>query len=283
MMDQSERDAGLPLQRPEVSEERGDLTGYIFVDAMDSHQRIEYEHHWVMDEDRGLEPVLVLDAIQAERLRCDNPDIETREVESADPGECFEAGAQSGGGVFGGVEQDRAGSVNWEGSEALGAGGNGYGHVQREPALPGLRAATDHTHGAVGPELFDEPRLRLCRSMERRGPDDRQRNDGPVACPLAGTPAVTPFRGAVRQDPHFEVGTSDLRDGLPQRLGVSVQQPRAKGFVRNVEKQRASLAAGEGQRAKPGVEASGRYDLRNAGQNLGPEIGVGGTVFVFAH
>src|SRR5439155_11145048 len=86
MMDQSDRDAGFSLQRPEVSEERGDLTGYIFVDGMDSHQRIEYEQHRVMDEDRGLEPVLVFDAIQAERLRCDNPDIETREVELADPG-----------------------------------------------------------------------------------------------------------------------------------------------------------------------------------------------------
>ena len=87
MMDQSDRDAGFSLQRPEVSEECGDLTGYIFVDGMDSHQRIEYEQHRVMDEDRGLEPVLVLDAIQAERLRCDNPDIETREVELADPNE----------------------------------------------------------------------------------------------------------------------------------------------------------------------------------------------------
>src|SRR5947208_15410400 len=109
MMDQSERDAGLPLQRPEVSEERGDLTGYIFVDAMDSHQRIEYEHHWVMDEDRGLEPVLVLDAIQAERLRCDNPDIETREVEAAGPGECFEAGGERGGRGVCGLEPAGAG------------------------------------------------------------------------------------------------------------------------------------------------------------------------------
>src|SRR5207245_8325642 len=53
-VDQSDRDAGFSLQRPEVSEERGDLTGYIFVDGMDSHQRIEYEQNRAMEEARGL-------------------------------------------------------------------------------------------------------------------------------------------------------------------------------------------------------------------------------------
>ena len=67
MMNQSNRDAGFSLQRAQVSEQRGDLAGYVFIDGMDSHQRIEHEQHGLMSDDGGLEPVLVLEAIQPHR------------------------------------------------------------------------------------------------------------------------------------------------------------------------------------------------------------------------
>jgi hypothetical protein len=75
-MNQSDRNAGLPLQHTQVTEQRCDLAGDIFIDGMDSHQRIEDEKHRVMDANGGFKPVLIIGTIQTESFGRYDLDIE---------------------------------------------------------------------------------------------------------------------------------------------------------------------------------------------------------------
>ena len=66
VMDKSNRRAGLALQEPEIAEQRSDLTRGVFINGMKPDQRIENEKNRPVKQERGLEPILIGGAVQAE-------------------------------------------------------------------------------------------------------------------------------------------------------------------------------------------------------------------------
>ena len=77
-MDQPNRRAGLALQQAEVAEQCGDLAGRVFIDGMKSDQRIENEKGGTVKHERGFQALLVGRAVQTQRIRRDDTNVQVR-------------------------------------------------------------------------------------------------------------------------------------------------------------------------------------------------------------
>ena len=80
MMDQGNGRAGFALQDAEVAEQCGDLAGRVFIDRMETDQGIEYEKNRAVEHERGLKPLLIGNAVQAQRIGSDDADIEMTQL-----------------------------------------------------------------------------------------------------------------------------------------------------------------------------------------------------------
>ena len=76
MVDQGNGRAGLALQNAEVTEQCGDLAGRVFIDGMKADQGIEDEKNRAVKHEGGLEPLLIGEAVQAQRIGGDNANIQ---------------------------------------------------------------------------------------------------------------------------------------------------------------------------------------------------------------
>ena len=100
MVDYANRGAGLALEQAEITEQGGDLARRVFIDGMKPDQGIEKEKDRTMELERGLEALLISEAVQAESISADHPDIQRGQIEAVVPGQRFEAQAQVGCRIF---------------------------------------------------------------------------------------------------------------------------------------------------------------------------------------
>ena len=91
VMDQRNGRAGLALQNAEVTEQCGDLTGRIFINRVKADQGIEDEKSRAVKHERGLEPLLIGDAVEAQRIGSDDADIEKGQLEPVVLSQRFQA------------------------------------------------------------------------------------------------------------------------------------------------------------------------------------------------
>lgn len=123
------------LQLAQIAEQRGDLTGVVFVDAMQAHKGIEHEHSRRVLRDSVAEPPLVVLTVEPQRGGCDEVNGEVGEVEGAVTTDACEARLDDGRGVLGHVEEHGAHVAALEDAEARDAARNGDRHLEREPRL----------------------------------------------------------------------------------------------------------------------------------------------------
>src|SRR2546428_113785 len=83
--------AGLALQTAEVTEQCGDLTARIFINRVKADQGIEDEKSRAVKHERGLEPLLIGDAVEAQRIGSDDADIEKGQLEPVVLSQRFQA------------------------------------------------------------------------------------------------------------------------------------------------------------------------------------------------
>src|SRR5215467_4690206 len=91
MMDQRNSRTRLTLQNTEEAEQFGDLTGRVFIDRMKADQGIEDEKNGAVKPERGLETLLIGDAIQTQRIGTDDADIEIGQLEPVVLSQRFQA------------------------------------------------------------------------------------------------------------------------------------------------------------------------------------------------
>src|SRR2546429_3772260 len=76
MMHQRNRRAALALQQTEIAEQCRNLAGGVFVDGMQADQGVEDEKNGAVKQESGLKPLLVGDAVQAQRIRGDDAKVQ---------------------------------------------------------------------------------------------------------------------------------------------------------------------------------------------------------------
>ena len=98
--------------------------------------------------------------------------------------------------VFGGIEQDTAGTAHREAAQAGDAGGNGNGQIEGKEGFAALGLAADDADGFFRPQPIDEPALLLGAIGETPGRLNRKlahrrRRPAALASFAAGTPQVS--------------------------------------------------------------------------------------------
>jgi len=133
MMHDEDGDVVLALQRTEVAEQRGDLTGVVLVDAVQAHEGIKDEETRRVSADGVAQPRLIASAIEAEHGHGDDVDGDAGELGVSSAADASEARFDDRRRVLGHVEEDGPCVVDVEGAEACGARGDGDGEIEREP------------------------------------------------------------------------------------------------------------------------------------------------------
>ncbi len=172
MMHDEDGDVVLALQGAEIPEQRGDLTGVVLVDAVQSDEGIEDEQARRIAADGVSQARLVAPAIEAQNGDGDDVDGNGCEIELSSAADAREARLDDGRRVLGHVEEDGARVVDVEGSEARGARGDRDGEIEREPGLAALGRAAEDADGSARPERVDEPACERVAVVEIRGADD---------------------------------------------------------------------------------------------------------------
>ena len=109
VVDKGNGGAGFALKDAEVTEQCGDLTSRVFVDRMKPDEGIENQENRMVKRERGFEPLLIGDAVEAQGIGSNDTDIEIRQIEAVMPDQRFQAGAKGGLGIFSSIQEDGAG------------------------------------------------------------------------------------------------------------------------------------------------------------------------------
>lgn len=147
----------LTLELTQEAQERGDLGGFVLVDAMETDQGIEHEQAGTTLRDGPFQTPAVGGQVQAQARGGDDIDREGGEVDAGGGTDAEQALADDGVGVLGGKEEHRAGKDGAEPAEAEGSGGDADGQVEGEEAFAALGFAPEDADGLVAPEILDEP------------------------------------------------------------------------------------------------------------------------------
>ena len=140
------------LQLTQVTEQRGDLTGIILIDAVYTYKWIEHQKPRCVLGDGIAETGLVVRAVEPERGRGDEVDGKVRKVDAAVTADAGEARLDDGCGILGHVEKDRADVAALEDAETRRAARDRDRHLESEPRLAGLWGATKDTDPRSRPE-----------------------------------------------------------------------------------------------------------------------------------
>jgi hypothetical protein len=129
-MHQEHSQAELTLQFTQIGEQSGDLGGIVFIDAMESDQRIEDQQNRLQVLDGLGQALAVRRCIQPQRGRGDDFDGKVLEIDLSRNGDAFQPLTHHGQGVFGGEEQHFARASHGELPQASGARSDTGGDVQ---------------------------------------------------------------------------------------------------------------------------------------------------------
>jgi len=158
MMDKRNRRAGLALEQAEIAEQCSDFARRIFVDGMKPNQRVENEKNGPVKQERGLKPLLIGGAVQAQRIRGDDANVQTGQIEPVMAGQRFQARSKRRLGVFSSVEKHGTWCGYSVSGKACGAGSHRYGDFKRQPGLEAFRSSADDSDCLCAPEPIDQPR-----------------------------------------------------------------------------------------------------------------------------
>ncbi len=176
VMDEGDGSVKVTLQVAQVSEERSDLGGGVFVDAMQANEGIEHEQFRLQLGDGGGQRLSIVVAVEPQRRHGDEVDIEAFEVGAGCGGNSLEAPAHDEGIILGGEQQHRTALTDWKASQAGATGGNRDGKIESEEGFAALGFPADDPDRLGAPQAFDQPILgaggscgELCGAHGRQG------------------------------------------------------------------------------------------------------------------
>src|SRR6202163_4858023 len=163
------------LQLAQVGEQRGDFAAGVFVDAVETYERIEDEQARLQSGDGLGEVAAVGIQIEPEGGRGDDLDVEIGQRHTGCCRDAFEASAHDVQCVLGGKQQDATGTRHGEAAQTWDAGGDRDGEVQGQERLAALWLAADDADRLLGPQAGDQPTMFLRALGETiRGFDRKQ-------------------------------------------------------------------------------------------------------------
>jgi hypothetical protein len=151
VMDEDDGEAMAALQVAQVGEQRGDLAADILVDAVQAHERVEYEHPGLQPGDGLIEFGLIGFEIEPQAGRGDDLDVEVGQFDRGGGADAVEPTTDDVQGVLGGVEQHAPRVGHGEATQARPAGGDGDGQIEGEEGFAAFGLAADDAEGLPGP------------------------------------------------------------------------------------------------------------------------------------
>ena len=159
VVDESDGDVEVALQRAQQGEDGGDSARIVFVEGVQADERIEQEEAGPVHLNGPEEAVDVAEHIELEGRFGDEAQIEGVELDSTMASHAVDALPGAVEAVFGEVGEDGTRLLDREGAEARSAGSDTQGEVESEPGLARLRlcgAPHNRSHGAH-PFMWSEP------------------------------------------------------------------------------------------------------------------------------
>jgi hypothetical protein len=175
VMDHDDGEVVPALQFPEKGQEFGHLSRVIFIAPMESDQRIEQEQSGPDPLYGVVEPAAIEFQVEPQAGCGDDVQGDLLEEEPAMPAKPGQALSDTGGMIFGQVDEHLSRITDFKGVEAGRAGGDGEGEIEPEPGFAQLGLPGHEADRGPPPEWLDQPRRVLLEWGEISGPADRER------------------------------------------------------------------------------------------------------------
>ena len=157
VMDQSHCGMKAPLQDSQRMQDGGDFCGDVFIDAVQSGQRVQ-DQQSRLDALHGLEQQLsVMIKVQAQLLGIEDVDVEALEVGGTGLCDAVESVCDNVPGIFCSEQQHGSGIVDREALQARFCGSDGDCEMQCEKRLAAFRLTADDADCLLLPQRFDQP------------------------------------------------------------------------------------------------------------------------------
>jgi hypothetical protein len=156
-MDDEDGDLVLPLHLAQQVEERRDVSRGILVAPVEPDERIEDEKPWLQSVHGVGEALYIVPDIESQARSRDHLYVELFDRDASRAADPLEAATNDVEGVFGGEEQDPAGSGDGEAPEARRARSDSDGQVEGEETLAHFGLASNNSDGLLAPESLDKP------------------------------------------------------------------------------------------------------------------------------
>ncbi len=151
VMDESDCGMKAPLQVSQRMQDGGDFCADVFIDAVQSGQRVQ-DQQSRLDALHGLEQqLLMMIKVEAQLLGIEDIDVEALEVGGAGLCDAVESVGDDVPGIFRGEQQHGSGMVHREALQARFCGGDGDCQMQCEKRLAAFRLAADDADGLLLP------------------------------------------------------------------------------------------------------------------------------------
>ena len=174
-MNQHNGQLELSLELSQEGEQRGDLSGVVFVHPVQPYERVQNQQHGVLLLDGMSQALPVGGQVQTERGSGDDLNRQRGKRDLGGSGDAFQALAHDRQRVFRREEQHRSTAPHGELPQTSGARSDADGHVQGQEAFAAFRFATQDADGLVGPELLDQPLGLGAVTLQLTGALNRQR------------------------------------------------------------------------------------------------------------
>jgi hypothetical protein len=175
VVDKDDGDGVAPLQFAQEGEQRCHIAADVFIDTMQTHERIEDQQPRFQPGDGFFQPCTVGLEIEAQTGGGDHLDVEFGETDAGGGADTFETATDDVQGIFGGIKQDAAGVADREAAQAGDAGGDGDGQIEGEEGFAAFGFAADDADGLFRPQSVDEPTLLFGAIGEAPGLLNRKR------------------------------------------------------------------------------------------------------------
>ena len=157
VMDQSHCGMKASLQDSQRMQDGGDFCGDVFIDAVQSGQRVQ-DQQSRLDALYGLEQQLsVMIKVQAQLLGIEDVDVEALEVGGTGLCDAVESVCDNVPGIFCSEQQHGSGIVDREALQARFCGSDSDRQMQCEKRLAAFRLTADDADCLLLPQRFDQP------------------------------------------------------------------------------------------------------------------------------
>jgi hypothetical protein len=156
-MNEHDGQVKLTLEFAQKGEQRADLRGVVFVDAMQTDQGIQDEQDGLVLLDGLSQALPVSGGVQSQGGCGDDFDGQCFKIHLSSASDPLEALTHHREGVFGWKDQHFAGAANWELAQTGCAGSHADGYIQGEKAFAAFGFAAKDANGLIGPKALDQP------------------------------------------------------------------------------------------------------------------------------